>query len=388
MPITTPTVKTFALKTFLCVFPLLLLSTNSWGSVLRFQSAQMKLELEEVLSGQKIIWGMDFLSEDQLIFTQRSGEVKLFNLKTKKLTPIQGVPKIASVGQGGLLDIHLHPKFQQNAWVYFTASVHVGKQYTTRLWRAKLQKNRLIKWQTLLTTEALSKNTRHFGSRIVFDGKGYVYFTVGDRGERKEAQNLSNHKGALLRLYEDGRLPPDNPFARYKSSAAKAIWSYGHRNPQGLAWDSRKQILWLGEHGPRGGDEVNLIQKGGNYGWPKASYGSEYFFPKRVGKEKIPGTIQPLKYYTPSIAPCGMALYTGNIYPQWKGNLFMGALKLTHLNRLVLTSKKDKWKVLREEQLLKSLGERIRHVKQSPAGWLYLSTDSGKIFRIRKAPPL
>lgn len=359
----------------------LFIGWNGLGEpLLQFQSEGMYLTVEEVLSKQGSIWGMDFISKNLLIFTEKSGAIKTFNLQTKKLIPIIGVPRVAALGQGGLLDIHLHPNFHKNKWVYLTYSVAIKDQYTTRLSRARLDKNRLTHFQILLTAQALSRDLRHFGSRIAFDGNGHLYFSVGDRGEREEAQNLRNHKGSVLRLTEDGHIPADNPFLKNKL-AKKEIWSYGHRNPQGLVFDSRTQRLWLGEHGPYGGDEINLVKKGANYGWPKASYGAEYFPPhKRIGKKRVANTLQPTKYYVPSIAPCGMILYTGHIYPQWQNNIFMGSLALRHLNRIVLNKKGTFFK---EERLLQELNERIRNVKQSPEGLLYLSTDSGRILRIQ-----
>ena len=247
-----------ALKILGCLFAFFV-TWHGWAgsNKFHFQSENMSLVAEEVLSKQNVIWGMDFISENLLIFTERTGAIKVFDLKTKNLTPVTGVPKVAVFGQGGLMDIHLHPEFHKNAWVYLTYAVAFKDKYTTRLARARLKKNHLTQLEILLTADAFSKDGRHFGSRIAFDGKGHVYFTVGDRGERKEAQNLRNHKGSVLRIKESGGVPMDNPFVK-DPLAKKEIWSYGHRNPQGLVFDPETKTLWAGEHGPRGGDEINL----------------------------------------------------------------------------------------------------------------------------------
>ncbi len=231
----------------------------------------------------------------------------------------------------------------------------------------------------LLITTSSTDTTRHFGSRIAFDNEGHVFFTVGDRGERPNGQDLSTHAGSVIRLNQDGTVPKDNPFVKHQN-ALPEIWSYGHRNPQGLSYDSKNKRLWLIEHGPRGGDEINLILAGKNYGWPVISYGKEYWGPLSVGEATSKeGMEQPVKYYVPSIAPGSLLLYTGSAFPGWQGDLFAGALKLQHLNKIKLS---DSGQTVGEERLLISLKERIRSLSQSPEGWIYLSTDSGKIMRL------
>jgi glucose/arabinose dehydrogenase len=243
--------------------------------------------------------------------------------------------------------------------------------------RAKLKSNKLVQWQDLLETRSATDSGRHFGSRIAFDEKGYVYFGVGDRGERPTAQDLTNHAGSIMRLFRDGRVPPDNPFNK-RTDVLPEIWSYGHRNPQGMAYDYTHKRLWLNEHGPRGGDEINQVLPGRNYGWPVISYGKEYWGPVAVGEDtQREGMEQPVKQYTPSIAPGSLLLYTGDSFPAWRGNLFAGALKLQHLNRVTLS---EDGKAIGEERLLTDLNERIRALVQGPRGWLYFSTDSGRVY--------
>jgi len=246
---------------------------------------------------------------------------------------------------------------------------------------------RLVDWQDLLVTISVSSRAKHFGSRIAFDQEGHVFFGVGDRGDRHEAQNPGNHQGTIMRLNLDGSVPADNPYVGDVSgrdaSARDEIWSYGHRNPQGMAYDPQHQRLWSIEHGPRGGDEINRVLPGRNYGWPVISHGKEYWGPISIGEgTSKAGMEQPYKVYIPSIAPGSLMLYHGDAFPGWQGSLFAGALKLRHLNRISLTNEGE---VTGEQRLLEDLDERIRAVIQGPQGWIYFSTDSGRILRIRPA---
>ena len=340
--------------------------------------------VETVIDGLGIPWGMAFLSAHEIIFTQRNGQAGLINLKQNKLTWLKNTPLVYHSGQAGLLDVAVPDGYdqtdEQTGWIYFTYSKQRGNKSATTLARAKLQKNSLHNWQDLLVSQSFEDTSRHYGSRIAFDGNGHVFFSIGDRGNRPNAQNLTNHAGAILRLNLDGSIPDDNPFIG-KNNVLPEIWSYGHRNPQGLFYDKKTAHLWSIEHGPRGGDEINLILAGKNYGWPVISYGMEYWGPVKVGEgTHKKGMQQPIKVYIPSIAPGSLLLYSGKAFPQWRGNLFSGALKLTHLNRIVINSH---MKVIDEERLLKDLNERIRCVVESPEGWVYLSTDSGKILRLK-----
>ena len=344
------------------------------------QSEKATFVLEKLTDGLGIPWGLALLSETQLLITERAGSIKLLDTQTKALTPVQGAPAVLAEGQGGLLDVAVPPDFTAGDWIYFTFVRARGDEGITVLARAKLNANKLVQWQDLLETRSATDTGYHFGSRIAFDEKGYVYFGVGDRGERPLSQDLSNHVGTVMRLYRNGRVPDDNPFMD-RDGVLPEIWSYGHRNPQGMAYDNSTKRLWLIEHGPRGGDEINRVLPGRNYGWPVISYGKEYWGPKAVGEgTHRDGMEQPIKQYTPSIAPGSLLLYSGNSFPAWRGNLFSGALKLRHLNRVTLSAD---GKAIGEERLLTELDERIRALTQGPQGWVYFSTDSGKVYVIK-----
>ncbi len=352
---------------------LLLLSSSLYAENYRVQP---------ITSGLGIPWAMTFVKPDEILFSERSGKLSLLNTLSGIIKPVSGLPDIFTQGQGGLMDVAVPDDFHLHGWVYFTYSKKVSGQGATTLARAKLNDNRLQQWTDLLVTKSMTDTGRHYGSRIAFDDQGYVYFGVGDRGVRPNAQNLRTHAGSILRLKRNGEVPSTNPFFDTRT-ALPEIWSIGHRNPQGLVWDKNQNRLWEIEHGPRGGDEINLIEKGMNYGWPVISYGKEYWGPVAVGESTHKkGMVQPVKYYVPSIAPGSLLYYSGGAFPQWKGNLFSGALKLRHLNRITLDKN---GKVIDEERLLEELEERIRAITQSPEGWIYFSTDSGKIMVIKPA---
>lgn len=348
-----------------------------------FTSQGMKITVETIASDlDDVIWSIEFLDSENLIFSEMSGKVKILNLKTKKIFPVSGVPESHVWGQGGLMDIHLHPDFKKSKVIYLSYTKKVDDAYTTAVTVAKLsgplEKSKLTDAREIFVANNPNKNQQHFGSRFVHDEKGHLYFSVGDRGERKLAQDLSADQGKIHRLKLDGSIPPDNPFLKRKN-ARKSIWSYGVRNPQGMVYDFEKKILWEQEHGPRGGDEINIIKKGANYGWPVITYGREYYGPK-IGDTKKAGMEQPVYHYTPSIAPSGLEIYRGKAFPKWQGDLFSGALKLTHINRLDMSSNQ---KAIREERLVENLEERIRDVKMGPDDFIYFSTDSGKILRLK-----
>lgn len=344
------------------------------------QSETMGLRLEQVAEGLGIPWGMCFLSANQLLVTERKGAVRLIDINNGDVSLLKNVPDVFAQGQGGMLDIALSPDYKKDGWIYFTYVKDVEGEGATVLARAKLVAETFSDWQELLVTKSTTDTTRHFGSRITFDEHGHVFFAVGDRGVRKNAQDLSNHAGSIMRLNLDGSVPEDNPFTKNKLLLPE-VWSVGHRNPQGLVYDGENNRLWSIEHGPRGGDEINLIKSGANYGWPIISYGKEYWNPMAVGEgTHRKGMEQPVKVYIPSIAPGSLLLYSASALPDWKGNLLSGALKLHHINRIVLSQQGE---VVKEERLLEELDERIRALAQSPQGWLYFSTDSGKIYRLR-----
>jgi glucose/arabinose dehydrogenase len=372
--------KTFCIS---LILSLLLVVQCLAGPLLVGRSEGMNFQLEEVVSGLGVPWGMTFLTPSELLFTEREGKITVLHLGSGRQTVLQGGPKVFREGQGGMLDVVVPPGNSSGnssgTWVYFTYSKEKGHKGVTTLARAQVKGDQLIKWQDLLVTKSATTTSRHFGSRIAFDTKNHLFFTVGDRGDRPNGQDLTTHAGSILRLHLDGTIPEDNPFIT--EEGLPEIWSYGHRNPQGIAYDSVNNLLWSNEHGPRGGDEINLVKPGKNYGWPVVSHGKEYWGPVQVGEgtTKV-GMIDATKVYIPSIAPGSLLLYSGKAFTHWQGNLFSGALVLRHLNRVVLN---DSGEVVKEERLLADLEERIRAVVESPEGWLYLSTDSGRILRLR-----
>lgn len=344
------------------------------------KSEGMLFQVEQIARGLGIPWAMAFLNSDEIIFTQRNGKIGILSTKTGRRFFLKGsVPRIMHGGQGGMLDVAVPYNYGPGDWIYFTYSKEVNGQGLTTLARARRNKTSLIKWQDLVVTSSAGDKMIHYGSRIAFDNKDHIYFTVGDRGFRPNAQNLSNHAGSILRVNLDGGIPEGNPFLTVKKSLPE-IFSFGHRNPQGIVFDAAKNRLWSIEHGPRGGDEINLILPGRNYGWPVISHGKEYWGPVQVGEgTQKKGMEQPVKYYDPSIAPGSLLLYSGRAFPKWKGNLLAGSLKLEHLNRVVVD---EKGKISSEERLLEELGVRIRALAESPEGWIYFSADNGRIFRL------
>ncbi len=324
-------------------------------------------------------WGMTFLEENVLLVTEKEGRVKLFDLASGNIQTLSGAPEVKDRGQGGLLDVAVRPGYQKGDWIYFTYSESGDGGSITTLARAKLdsESNALKEWQILLATESASGTGRHFGSRIVFSEE-HLFFSVGDRGYRPNGQDLSTHAGSILRLNIDGSVPADNPFVGVKD-ALPEIWSYGHRNPQGLAYDFDNQRLWAIEHGPRGGDEINLIEKGGNYGWATVSLGKEYSSPSYVGETRShPDMLDAKKIYIPSIAPSSLLFYSDDTIPELKGKLLAGALKLMHLNVLTVEASN----VVNEDRLFDDLNERIRALAVNENGQLYFATDSGDIWQI------
>ena len=332
-------------------------------------------KVETIVSQDDVIWGFDFLPNGNIVFTERGGKLYVYDIKTKKVQNISGVPAVYAVGQGGLLDVRVHPK---NGLIYFTYSEPVGKkESTTALASAKLGTTSLTDVKKLFSAKQPSENDYHYGSRIEFDGKGHVFITVGERGERKSVQKLNNHLGKFIRLNEDGSVPQDNPYIGDKNVLPE-IYAYGIRSPQGLAFRPGTNELWEAEMGPRGGDEINLVEAKKNYGWPEITYGREYYGPKIGEGTTRAGVEAPVAYWVPSISPSALAFYTGDKIPEWKGNLFLGLLSGEHLRRIELTGKN----VTKQEELFKDLEYRWRNVRTGPDGYLWFSTDEGKIGRI------
>lgn len=327
-------------------------------------------------------WGITFLPDGRMLVTERPGRLRIIEQGQLDPQPVSGLPEIAAGGQGGLLDITLHPQYSSNGWIYFSyvASGDGGKG--TEVARARLDGNRLKDLQVLFRLQPKSGTQRHFGSRLLFDREGYFYITLGDRGDRPRAQRLDDHAGSMIRLHDDGSVPPDNPFLSNKA-ALPEIYSYGHRNLQGIAMHPQTGEVWTHEHGPQGGDELNIIRRGGNYGWPVITYGANYGTGTKIGEgTHKKGMLQPLHYWVPSIAPSGMAFYTGDKFPQWRGNLFVGSLKFQQLVRLELQGDE----VVMQERLLTNKLGRIREVATSPDGFLYLLIDAPNGSLVRLEP--
>lgn len=341
-----------------------------------YKSEDMNFEVEKIFSREDVIWGFDFFPDGRVIFTERGGKMGIYDPKTKATTILKNVPAVYSAGQAGLLDVRIH----KNETVYFTYSEAVEKnKSTTVLARAEIKGDSLINVKKLFTAWKPNDNDVHYGSRIVFDGKGHVFFTIGDRGQTEKAQDIAYHQGKVIRLREDGSIPKDNPF-NGAPGAKPEIWSYGHRSPQGLTFRPGTEELWEAEMGPRGGDEINVVERKKNYGWPVATYGREYYGPK-IADGKKAGTEQPIAYWTPSISPSAMAFYTGSTFPKWKDNIFLACLGSEHIRRVVMDGKK----AVKQEELLKDLGWRFRNVRTGPDGNLWFSTDEGVLGRfIRK----
>ncbi len=353
-------------------------SNPNWKILKQYPSVSVPFAVEVLAEDLGIVWGMVFISETEMLFTEREGSIKKLNIQTGAVVSISGAPKVYARGQGGLLDIALHPRFSENKKVYLSYSKEERRKQTTALAVAVLKDGALVQLKDIFKARPAVSASRHFGSRMVFDKAGFLYVTVGDRTERHFAQKLDNHFGKVLRLTEDGKPPKDNPFVSVKG-AQPEIWSFGHRNSQGLFIHPETRQIWEQEHGPRGGDEINLIQKGKNYGWPVITHGREYWGPKIGEGFEKKGMEGPIKYYVPSIAPSGLLIYSGKKFKKWKHSFFSGALVLRHLNRVEIKNQKPHT----EERLLSDLEFRVRNVIEGPKGFIYLSVDAGKILRLK-----
>lgn len=324
-------------------------------------------------------WGFTFLPDSSILITEKEG--KIIHFKNGKKTEIKNAPVVYNRGQGGLLDIVLHPNYSNNGWIYITYASSEGndKGGHTAVMRAKLKGDSLVEKRVLYKAAPNTTKGQHFGSRIVFDDNGYLYFTIGERGNRDEnPQDITRDGGKVYRLHDDGRIPKDNPFIN-EINAKKAIYSYGHRNPQGMVIHPETREIWTHEHGPRGGDEINIIKAGKNYGWPIISYGINYVGTKFTDITKKEGMEQPLHYWDPSIAPSGMAFISSDKYKGWKGNLLVGSLKFQYLDNCYIKN----GKVIKEERLLDGLG-RVRSVNQGPDGFIYVGIENLGIVKLIK----
>lgn len=340
-----------------------------------------KYELVDVSDGFDIPWAMVQLPNLDILVSERRGKLRVIRQGKLLDSEIKGLPQIDQNGQGGLLDLALHPDFNKNAWLYFTYAdgSGEGRGSNTALMRAKLNVETMsLSEQTLLFKgKGNSTKGQHYGSRIAFDQQGYVYFSIGDRGKRDEyPQNLNKDGGKIYRLHDDGRMPTDNPFIDQKG-AKTAIFSYGHRNPQGLAFDNATGSLWSHEHGPKGGDEINVISAGKNYGWPVVSYGVNYSGTKFTDITEKQGMEAPALYWVPSIAPSAMTFITSDKYTELKGKFLLGSMKFGYI--VVVDVTKDM--VKQQFKLLNNLG-RVRSLMQGVDGFIYVGLDGGGIKKL------
>ena len=360
-----------------------LIATTSRGANTSFASSAGQLEVQTIASGLVNPWALAFLADGRMLVTERPGRMRIVSSDGQLSPALKGVPDVWATGQGGLLDVVTDHAFKQNNTIYFCFSERTAGGGRTAVARAKLVDGdapRLDEVKVIFRQQGPLSSGNHYGCRIAQARDGNLFVTLGEHfSHRDEAQNLGNHLGKLIRITPDGAAPNDNPFVG-RDGARPEIWSYGHRNEQGLAINPASGEVWEIEHGPRGGDEVNIIGKGKNYGWPVIGYGIDYNGAKIHASTAKDGMEQPIKYWVPSIAPSGMAFYTGKLFPKWDGSLFTGALAGKMLVRLSLNGNS----VTGEERLLQDLNERIRDVRQGPDGALWLLTDNaaGRILRV------
>lgn len=345
-----------------------------------FRTLEGNIRAVTVVGGLASPWGLAFLPNGDMLVTEKAGRLRIVRNGTLDPTPIAGTPQVFSESQGALMEIALHPRFAENRMVYLTYSKKgEGTLNTTALARARFDGTALLDLTDIFVADAWRDTGMHYGSKLAFAPDGTLFMTVGERNDRRRAQDTTNHAGKVLRLKDDGTVPPDNPFVG-KAGFRAEIYSYGHRNPQGLAIDQATGQVWETEHGPQGGDELNLILPGRNYGWPVVTYGREYTGEVIASQPWREGIEQPQVFWVPSIAASGLALYTGNRFPTWKGHLFAGGLAGQQLHRVVFTERGP----IGREVLLAELKLRIRDVRQGTDGYLYVLTDGagGAILRI------
>ncbi|WP_221394080.1 PQQ-dependent sugar dehydrogenase [Dyadobacter sp. NIV53] len=345
---------------------------------------EANLKVDTVATGLKMPWATAFLPNGDLLVTERGGKLRL--VKNGILDPkeISGIPEVYYKGQGGLLDVQLHPDYKTNGWIYISYSSpkkdgEAGDDNgaNTALMRAKLKDHELTDIEQLFKAIPNVKANVHFGGRIVFDKKGYVFLSLGERGQKENSQNLGKDQGKVVRLHEDGKIPTDNPFVKTEG-ARPEIWTYGHRNPQGMTIHPTTGVIWEHEHGPQGGDELNIVEKGKNYGWPLITFGIDYDNSIISKDTARAGLEQPVIYWRPSIAPCGMTFVTSSQFKEWSGDLIVGSLKFAYLQHLTVKGNK----VTKREIIFQGIG-RVRDVRQGPDGNIYVVLeDSGKIVKI------
>ncbi|KQS33459.1 PQQ-dependent sugar dehydrogenase [Dyadobacter sp. Leaf189] len=361
-----------------------LMSYNNATDSPKKSIAESDLKVDTVATGLTMPWASALLPNGDLLVTERGGKLRLVSKGQLDATPISGIPEVWYKGQGGLLDIALHPDYKTNGWIYisYSSPKKDGEEgddggANTALMRAKLKGKELTDIQQLFKAIPNVKGNVHFGGRIVFDKKGYVFLSLGERGQKENSQNLGKDQGKVVRLFEDGKIPTDNPFVK-TAGARPEIWTYGHRNPQGMVIHPTTGVIWEHEHGPQGGDELNIVEKGKNYGWPLITYGIDYdnsIISKDTAKA---GMEQPVIFWRPSIAPCGMTFVTSDKFKDWKGDLIVGSLKFMQLHHLTIKGNK----VTKREVIFDKIG-RVRDVRQGWDGNIYVVLEnSGKVVRI------
>jgi len=369
--------KNFIIIITLVSFSLTSCAQQKESSVEAESPSKINYTTEVVVSDLNIPWGFTFLPDNSLLITEKTGT--LIHFKDGVKNTVNGLPEIYVRGQGGLLDIELHPNYEENGWIYisFASAEGDGEGGNTSILRTKLVDNNLTDTQILYKAGPNTTKGQHFGSRLEFDNEGYLYFSIGDRGNRDvNPQDITRDGGKIYRIHDDGRIPNDNPFVN-SDGAKTAIYSYGHRNPQGMVKHPETGEIWTHEHGPKGGDEINIIKAGKNYGWPVISYGINYSGSKFTELKEKDGMEQPLFYWVPSIAPSGLTIVSSDKYPEWKGNVLAGSLKFQYLEHLELKNNT----VVKREKLLNKIG-RMRSVIQGPDGFIYVGVENVGIVKI------
>ncbi|AGA33656.1 PQQ-dependent oxidoreductase, gdhB family [Thioalkalivibrio nitratireducens DSM 14787] len=343
----------------------------------------VEYRIETVASGLEHPWAIAFLPDDRMLVTERAGRLRIIDEGRLLDAPVAGVPESFVRSQGGLLEVLPDPGFDDNGLIYLTQAHGTGAANTTRLLRARLDGERLADVEVLFEARPMRATPVHFGGRLALLPDGTLVLGLGDAfDDREDAQRLDSHTGSIVRVHRDGRVPADNPFVG-RANALPEIYSYGHRNVQGIVFDAENGVLWAHEHGPRGGDELNLIEPGVNYGWPVASHGIDYSGARITPYTSLPGMRDPVRHWTPAIAPSGMTLYRGDQFPEWRGSLLISSLVQRQVRRLSL----DGTRVIGEEVLFVEVGERLRDVREGPDGALYLLTDKpdGRVLRVTRA---
>ena len=336
-----------------------------------------ELKYELIVDNLEVPWSFVFLPDDSILILERKGE--LIHFKNGKKLKIKNLPKIISKNQGGLLDIELHPDFHENKWIYisYSSSNDQNPGTNTTILRFKIKNFTAVNQEIIYKATPNSKRTLHYGSRMVFDKENYLFFSIGDRGNRDlNPQDIKRDGGKIYRLHDDGRIPIDNPFVN-KRNSKKAIFSYGHRNPQGMIYDEDKDEIWIHEHGPRGGDEINIIEAGKNYGWPLASYGVNYIGTKFTNKTSIDGMVNPLHYWVPSIAPSGMLFVKNPKYPTLDGSILIGSLKFQYLHQCII----ENGKIVKENKLFEEIG-RVRSIELDNYKNIYIGVENLGILKL------